>query len=149
VRQFAPTRIQPQLEVFDYLVAQKDPKVSRNPPGFLLSAIRGEYAPPKNFLNHEEMERRGKEAEQRRAREARRREQQEAATRAKEEAREKAIQQFWQTLSSADRERMERDALNHISVAQRKMMDQGGMLAAATRKTLLDACALKLMREEN
>jgi hypothetical protein len=149
VKQFAPERIQPQLEVFDYLVVQKDPKVSRNPPGFLLSAIRGEYAPPRDFLNHEEMARHREEAEQRRTREARRREQQEAATRTKEEAREKAIQQFWQTLSAVERERMEQDALQQISVAQRKMMDQGGMLAAAMRKTLLDACALKLMCEEN
>jgi len=42
-------RIQAQLEVFDWLVAQKDRKVSRNPPGFLMASIKGEYAPPKGF----------------------------------------------------------------------------------------------------
>ncbi len=149
VKQFPAARIQPQLEVFDYLVAHQDAKVSRNPPGFLISAIRGEYAPPRDFLNHEELERRKKEAEQRRAREVRRREQQEAAARAKDAAQEQAIQQFWQTLSAAERERIQADALNRLTSAQRKMLDQGGTLAAATRKTLLDACALKLMRAEN
>ena len=149
VKQFPPTRIQPQLEVFDYLVAQKDPKVSRNPPGFLLSAIRGEYAPPRGFLDRAAQEERRKEAERRRDREARRRERQEAATRAKEEAREQAVQQFWQTLSAAERERLEQDALSRMSVAQRKMLDQGGTLAAVTRKALLDAYALRLLGEVN
>ncbi|MHC1767497.1 MAG: replication initiator protein A [Verrucomicrobiia bacterium] len=100
VKQHPATRIQPQLEVFDYLVAQKDPKVSRNPPGFLLSAIRGEYAPPKEFLDHATQERRRQETEERRAREARRKEQQQAAAQAKEEARERAIEQFWQSQPS-------------------------------------------------
>ena len=149
VKQFPAARIQPQLEVFDYLVAQKDTKVSRNPPGFLLSAIRGEYAPPKDFLDHAVQERRRQETEERRAREARRKEQQQAAAQAKEEAREQAIQQFWQSLSAAERERMEQEALSQATSAQRKMLDQGGTLAAATRKALLDAYALKLMGEGN
>jgi len=149
VRQFPATRIQPQLEVFDYLVARKDPKVSRNPPGFLLSAIRGEFAPPTGFLDRAAQEERRKEAERRRDREARRRERQEAATRAKEEAREQAVQQFWQTLSAAERERLEQEALSRMSGAQRKMLDQGGTLAAVTRKALLDAYALRLLGEVN
>ena len=149
VKQFTATRIQPQLEVFDYLVAQKDTKVSRNPPGFLLSAIRGEYAPPKDFLDHTAQERRRQETEERRTREARRKEQQQAAAQAKEEARDQAIQQFWQSLSAAERERMEQEALSQATSAQRKMLDQGGTLAAATRKALLDAYALKVMGEGN
>ena len=149
VKQFPATRIEPQLEVFDYLVAQKDAKVSRNPPGFLISAIRGEYAPPRDFLSHEEMARRKEEAEQRRAREARRREQQELAARAKEEAQQRAIEQFWRALSALERERMEQDALIRTSPAQHKMLDQGGTLAAATRKAMLDAYALRIMREGN
>lgn len=147
VRQFTGERIQAQLEVFDYLVAQKDAKVSRNPPGFLLSAIRGEYAPPKDFLDHAAQERHQREAEQRRARESRHREQQQAAVRAKEEAREMAIRRFWQTLSATERERAEQDALNQTSPVQRKMLEQGGTLAAATRKAVLNAFALRLIGE--
>ena len=149
VKQFPASRIQPQLEVFDYLVGQKDAKISRNPPGFLISAIRGEYAPPKDFLSHEEMARQKEETEQRRAREARRRELQEIATQAKEEAQQCAIEQFWRAHSALERERMEQDALTQVGPVQRKMLDQGGTLAAATRKALLDAYALRIMRESN
>lgn len=148
VARFPARRIQAQLEVFDYLLARNDPKVSRNPPGFLVSAIRGEYAPPREFLTHAEKERRQREAEARRAQEARRRERQEAALQAKEAAREQAIQRFWQSLPAGERERLEQDALSCIGVAQHKLLGQGGMIAAATRKTVLDAYALKLMREE-
>ncbi|HOC01093.1 MAG TPA: hypothetical protein PKM43_20375, partial [Verrucomicrobiota bacterium] len=122
---------------------------SRNPPGFLLSAIRGEYAPPKDFLDHAAQEQRRRETEERRVREARRKEQQQAAAQAKEDARDQAIQQFWQSLSVAERERMEKQALNQATSAQHKMLAQGGKLAAATRKTLLDAHALKSMGEGN
>jgi hypothetical protein len=149
VKQFPATRIQPQREVFDYLVAQKDPKVSRNPPGFLLSAIRGEYAPPKGFLDHAAQERRRRETEERRAREARRKEQQQAAVQAREEAREGAIAQCWQSFSAAERDRMEKEAVNQATSAQHKVLAQGGTLAAAARKTLLDAYALKVMGEGN
>jgi hypothetical protein len=149
VKQYPATRIQPQLEVFDYLVAQKDPKVSRNPPGFLLSAIRGEYAPPKEFLDHAAQERRRHETEERRAREARRKERQQAAAQAKEEARERTIQHFWESQSAPERERMEALALQQATSVQHRMLAQGGTLAAATRKALLDAWALKALSEGN
>jgi hypothetical protein len=148
-REYPAENIAAQLEVFDYLVAQHDPKVSRNPPGFLISAIRGEYAPPKNFLDQAEQSRRRQETEQRRAREARRKEQQEAAAQARDLAREEAIQRFWSALSSAERVRLEQEALSQVTVPQRKMLEQGGTLGAAIRKTLLDAQALKLMSEGN
>jgi hypothetical protein len=149
VKQFSATRIQPQLEVFDYLVAQNDPKVSRNPPGFLLSAIRGEYAPPKAFRDHEAEERRKQEADQRRLRDQRRKREREAAEHAKELAREKAIRQFWDALSPDECARLKAEALRNATPVQCRMLDQGGTLAEATSKTLLDACALKLMQEAN
>lgn len=149
VKQYPATRIQPQLEVFDYLVAQKDPKVSRNPPGFLLSAIRSEYAPPKEFLDHAVQEHRRRETAERRAREARRKEQQQAAAQAKEEARERTIQQFWESQSAAERERMEALALQQATSVQHRMLAQGGTLAAAARKAVLDAWALKALSEGN
>ena len=104
---------------------------------------------PKDFLDHAAQERRRQETEERRAREARRQEQQQAAAQAKEEARERAIEQFWQSLSAVEQDRMQQAALNQATLAQRKMLDQGGTLAAATRQSLLDAYALKLMGEGN
>ena len=147
VRQFPADRIRAQLEVFDYLVTQKDPKVSRNPPGFLLSAIRGEYAPPKAFLDHEEQQRRRVETERRRVREERRTQAAEAAALAKEQACEDAIRQFWDSWSTEERSRLEDEALELAAPMQRKMLERGGTLAEATRKSLLNAYALKLMRQ--
>src|ERR1017187_5590420 len=99
VKQFSTERIQSQLEVFDYLVAHQDAKVSRNPPGFLISAIRGEYAPPKSFQDHEAEKRRKEESEKRRQREEQRQQQQEIAAREKEQAEQNAIRQFWDSWS--------------------------------------------------
>jgi hypothetical protein len=147
VRDFPAERIRAQLEVFDYLVAHQDAKVSRNPPGFLVSAIRNEYAPPKNFLDHEAEQRRQQDTEERRLRAERRQQQQEAAARARERAREEAIARFWQAITPAERERLEREAMDRASEAQRKMLGQAGTLAAATRRVLLDTYALKLMKE--
>ena len=58
-------RIMTQLEVFDWLVEQKDPKVSRNPAGFLITAIKSEYVPPKGFEGREARERKVKQAAER------------------------------------------------------------------------------------
>jgi plasmid replication initiation protein len=44
-----PETIRAQIEVFDWLVAQKDRKVSKNPAGFLVKSIRDGFAPPKAF----------------------------------------------------------------------------------------------------
>ena len=50
-------------------------------------------------------------------------------------------------MTPAERERLEREAMDRASEAQRKMLDQAGTLAAATRRVLLDTYALKLMKE--
>jgi Replication initiator protein A len=94
VKQFSAERIQAQLEVFDYLIAQKDAKLPRNPPGFLISAIRGEFAPPKNYLDHQSGQRRRQESEERRQRAEQRKQEQEIAAHKKEEAQEAAIRSF-------------------------------------------------------
>ena len=146
-KDFPAERIQAQLEVFDYLVAHNDPKVSRNPPGFLVSAIRGEYAPPKAFLDQGEQERRRMETERRRLREERRAQAADAAMLAKDQAREQVIRQFWESLSADERERLEQEALAQATPLQRKMLDDDGTLAAVIRRSLLDAYAIELMRE--
>jgi hypothetical protein len=53
VTQYPLDRIRSQLEVFDWLMAQRDAKVSKNPPGFLVASIRGEYAPPRGFVSRQ------------------------------------------------------------------------------------------------
>ena len=147
VKQFTTDRIQSQLEVFDYLVAHQDAKVSRNPPGFLISAIRGEYAPPKSYQDQEAEKQRKGENEKRRQRAEQRQQQQEIAAREKEQAEQNAIRQFWDSWSIEERSRLENEALEVATPMQHKMLARGGSLAEATRTTLLNAYALKLMQQ--
>jgi hypothetical protein len=41
--------IEEKLKYFDWLVARKDKRVSQNPPGFLMAAIRKNYRPSKDY----------------------------------------------------------------------------------------------------
>jgi hypothetical protein len=44
------TTVREQLRYFDWLVTRKDKRISKNPPGFLLAAIRNNYQPSKEFF---------------------------------------------------------------------------------------------------
>ena len=140
-------RIQAQLEVFDWLVARKNPKVARNPPGFLFSAIRSDYQPPADFTNevaarqraHETLERR-RAAEQVRAAA-------EVARAAERVAEERWLEEFWQSLPTEERLRAEAQALQEAPALARSFMERGGAAGIAARKVALDAYARKaLMR---
>ncbi|MCX6924867.1 MAG: hypothetical protein NT154_16895 [Verrucomicrobia bacterium] len=139
-------RIRSQLEVFDWLTAQRDTKVSKNPPGFLVASIRGEYAPPKGFIPQRQREQRATEAAEQQRRLEERRQKQEAARQAKAQARDEAVSQFWQSLSEPERRRLESEALKQASPVRRRFLEQGGSLGEAARKTILDAYALNLMK---
>lgn len=131
-----------QLEVFDWLVARSDPRVARNPPGFLISAIKEQYAPPREFVVQAEREQqvlgarqRRQEAETRREDRARHREQQ-------EHEQTTAIKAFWAAVPEAQKASLETEALGEATAAQRKMMEQPGRIGAAARQAVLDAWAL-------
>ena len=42
-------RIRTKIEVFDWLVRNQDKRVGKNPSGFLVASIRGDYQTPENF----------------------------------------------------------------------------------------------------
>ncbi len=141
VRRFPAERIASQLEVFDWLVARADPKVARNPPGFLVRAIQEAYEPPREFESRAEAARRAEAAAQRgRQREATRR--QRATRREREElARAAALEAFWESLPTEARARREAEALVGATPLQRTLLAGGGRAAVATRQALLDAYA--------
>jgi hypothetical protein len=49
VQQAPAERIQRQLEVFEWMRARNDKRVAKNPPGFLVSAIRGDFLVPSDY----------------------------------------------------------------------------------------------------
>lgn len=139
--------IMAQLEVFDWLVAKNDPKVSRNPAGFLISAIKSEYVPPKGFEGREARERKAKAAAERKRRDEERQRLARDAELARERAREEAIRDFWNAQSDDGRRAMEREALSQATAIEQEILDRGGHFAEATRKTLLDAYAMRLLQQ--
>ncbi len=146
VRKYRRERITTQIEVFDWMVARKDPKISKNPPGFLLSAIKDKYAPPHDFVSQEERAKREKEAvERKRSAQTRKLERvaREEAQRSNDEHR---VREFLQSLTDTEGVRIEREALRHASTFQRKLIEEQGRSAGVTRKALLDAYVLNLLR---
>ena len=142
-RRFPPEQIAEQLEVFDWLVARQDAKVSRNPPGFLMRAIQDGYGPPRDFVSRAVQTRREQEATTRQRRAEERRREREAKETAKESARQTAVAQFWQSLSSEEKTRVETEALAQASGLQRSLMKRGGSVADACRTALLDRYAFQ------
>jgi hypothetical protein len=145
---FPAEQIRAQLEVFDWLVARQDPKVSRNPPGFLVRAIQGSYAPPRDFVRPAERARREAAAAERQRRgEVRSRQRSERAA-AKEAEQQRVIAGFWQSLSAEARTGAEVEALAAASALQRTLMGQGGSAAVACRTALLEGYVLRRLGTE-
>lgn len=143
VSKFPSERIQHQLEVFDWLNHRKDLRTMRNPAGYLVSAIRSEYLPPREYQEHlEAVERQRKRQEietKRRAKEERERLREEARIRARQEA----VEGFWNGLSDEERTRLESECYEGASVFDARMLRKGGSLADATRTKLLEEFALR------
>ncbi|MBL9170407.1 MAG: replication initiator protein A [Verrucomicrobiales bacterium] len=138
-------QIEARLEVFDWLQAKKDPKVTRNPAGFLVASIRTDYSPPKGFVSREERDRQNEI----RIKGRQKAEERELAARAREEAkvREKdaEIEKFWNSLSETERSRAQGEALARAKPFERELVGKGGTLGKVALKAILEAYALKLM----
>ena len=142
-RRFPAPHILTQLEVFDWLMARQDPRVSRNPPGFLVRAIQGGYAPPRDFVSRAECARRQQAADERKRRGEARQLQRQAQAAARETEQQTAIAGFWQALSDAEKARVEGEALAEATALQRTLLRRGGSGAAACRTALLESYALR------
>lgn len=143
VRKFPAERIQQQLEVFDWLTSRQDQGVLRNPAGYLVSAIRSEYLPPREYHEHlaaADREQKRQEADaKRKAKEERERLRIEQQV----QARRGAVEGFWKGLSEEERARLEAECLYGASTFERSLLVKGGSLAEATREKLFEEFALR------
>jgi hypothetical protein len=144
---FSAETIRNQIEVFDWLVSKNDAKISKNPAGFLVSSIKGEYAPPRGFLDRNDEENRKAQAEARKRQNEERARKRAEREKAQREAREGAIQDFWQSLSEDERRRLEEEAFAQATQFQKDALTGEGPVSEAVRKSLLDSYALLLMKE--
>jgi hypothetical protein len=108
---FVEEHIQARIDVFDWLIAKKDKRVTKSPAGYLADSIRKGYAPPKGFESKADREMRLQaEAEkQQRAEEAKRRATAEQT--AREEAEQARTAAYLDSLSAEQREKLQADAL--------------------------------------
>lgn len=143
VRRFPAERIQHQIEVFDWLMSQKDARVQRNPAGFLVSAIRGEYAAPTEFKTRQERADATERAlEAKRKREERQAKEQLRADR-KLQARREAAENFWNSFSNEERHQLQEEALRQAGAFEKTLLEHPGPVGVATRQKLLEEFALR------
>jgi hypothetical protein len=91
--------IQQKIDVFDYLVGQKDKRVAHSPEGYLVKSIHDDYKPPKGYTPKAERDRLAEAAKQRQLAEVeKRRSEREQQTR--QRAERKAIDAYWESLTS-------------------------------------------------
>ncbi|HOW64836.1 MAG TPA: replication initiator protein A [Candidatus Paceibacterota bacterium] len=134
---YPPESVNAHVEVFDWLQARKDPAISRNPAGFLVSSIRRDFAPPPDFLrrreNHREDTRDGKRKRKRQEQQRQRAERDETV---RQEA-DRAVQEFLESLSEDERAIMKDAALAQASEFHRRCAARPGPLGTAAAQAAL------------
>ncbi len=144
--------IQNQMEVFDYLLEHKDPKVSKNPAGFLVSAIGKGFGAPRGYVGKAEREASLREHEVKAkqvlaAQDRRVKLQQET-----EETERATLSSFWEALSSGDKQAFEVEAVSHADSFLKKTyfgeMARGGNLFLATRQNIINAHIRRKLGEQ-
>ena len=107
---FTAETVAMKIEVFDWLVAKKDKRVSKNPPGYLADSIRNDYSTPSGFRGRAEIE--ARKLERQRADQELIAKQVNACSRAARELEEKAmVDAYLEGLTPEQRNELEREAI--------------------------------------
>jgi hypothetical protein len=146
---FEVDRIERQIEILDWLLENKDPRVSRNPPGFLIRSIEGDFASPPGFVSRQERLRREQEAMDKKngAKQHRRRQRRDRQSR--EHERQAEIQSFWESLAPEEAAAAAAEALAQASPLQREWIRQGGSIGKAARDAVLESYARERITRRN
>ena len=145
VKAHAAEKVRAQIEVLDWLVARKDPRVSRNPPGFLLSAIHGDFSPPPGFLGTAEIARKRREIQERTKEATTRQRRREERENVREQERQRVVDQFLQSLSKDQRNQVEKEALSSAPPLVRSLIEDGGSMAEVTRRLAVNKHVARLL----
>lgn len=145
VSKYPPDLIAQQIESFDFLIARKDRKITRNPAGYLVSAIRAEYAKPADLSSGQDRQKRESEAAARKARREAKKREAEELEKTRKAARRQAIDEFWADLPDELRAAYEKQALNETDVITARFLNRSDAVGHSVRQELLDKFALKMM----
>ncbi len=138
-------KVRAKLKIFDWLVQRRDPKISRNPAGFLVRSIRDGYAPPGGFPTKEAPEERGMPLTGRKPSSAKQNSGTNLREAAEAQANRLAIEKFWQSIPEPERRQLEAEVIATAAKVARDAIERGGPFAAPARQTLLDTYALKIL----
>lgn len=142
VASHAPERIRVKLEVFDWMLATKDKRVTRSPAGFLVKSIEDDYAAPRDFeIGADRAEREAARRDQeRRESEARNRQR---AEQARERAIHARVTKYWNSLTVAGQKELDAEALDQaeesLARSYREMTASRNPVAGSFLKLIRDA----------
>jgi hypothetical protein len=140
VGDFPARQIETQIRAFDWLRQTDNVRISRNPAGYLVSAIKHNYSLPKGIASPL-----GKNPvtsvcppDQRQP--VRRRVR---AAITVHDPHGKAVAQYWAALSAENKLQAEAEAMKTADSFSRELFERGGTFATAARNNILDAYARK------
>jgi hypothetical protein len=144
---YPPEQVAAKIEVYDWLMENKDKRLSTNPAGYLVDSIRKDYAAPNGFEPAGQRAAKKQAAEQRKKKQAedlaakRRQEEQDRTGRLAERAH---IDDYLRELTPQEREALEKQALANADDKMREAAQAGGPLAAIARRLLVDREVLRI-----
>jgi hypothetical protein len=142
-------RIRVKLEVFDWMLATKDKRVTKSPAGYLVKSIEDDYTAPKGFETKADRAKREEAKREQQQQEA------EAKRRQKEaEAREQSIHakvtKHWNSLTPADQEQLDAEALEQaeesLATSYRELAGTRNPIAKTFLKVIRDAYIRRLLK---
>lgn len=141
--------IEKKLEIAIWMVEKTDARISKNPPGFLITSIENpNYKPPKQFelyIRDKELAAKGREIGEsfRQLNEKREQEQN-----LREAIQAQAIEEFWACQTEEQRRSIEEEAIHSSTASQRKILKIGGKIAEVLKKSLIDSFILQRLAEQ-
>ena len=136
VSRFPEERIQRHIKAFDWVMKSRDAKPPRNPPGFLMTSIQQDFATPVGGVAEPPLPTRNGSSVAGQNNSP-------MVKVARPQPHEAAINAYLENLSAEERAQLERDALPAATPLQRRFLDGGGTLGAATKDCLLQAAAFR------
>ena len=145
IRDFDKATIEEKLTTAIWMKQRQDPRMAKNPPGYLIRSIEQAFIQPKENTQEKEAK---VEAEKARRVVASR----EAAANKKlkaqeeKEAREtEAVKKFWDEMPKEERAEVEKKVLADASPANALLLARGGKVAEVVKQNLLRTFAIEVL----
>jgi len=145
--QHPETSIREKIALFDWLLGRRDPRIQKNPAGFLYRSIRDDFSLPDDFRAAAAAAERPKPAERKVIPFERRDVPSRPAS--KKPSDREAIDRFWNSISSEEQEKIERELVHEAPRFLREQYVDGqesrGLLFQTVRQAMIDRYVRKIL----